>query len=298
MNILAIDQGTSGTKAIVVAPDGAVLGRARSRSRPCGAGGAVDRTRSSSWTRCWPRAAARCWTPAPRWAPSGSPTRARRCCAGIPRRAARWGRRSAGRTAAPSTVTRELAAHAERLEALTGLPLDPYFAAPKMTWLRRRTGAGGVITTIDAWLNFQLTGRSVTDAATASRTLLLDLDATAWSAEACSLFELDPGELPRSSTAPRRWATPRRSGARCPSPAWPSISRPRCSPSPASRRARRSAPTAPARSCSRPRGRRRRARPTGSPRAWPGASAARPPTAWTGRSTPPGPPCRGWNGWA
>ena len=65
-----------------------------------------------------------------------------------------------------------------------------------MTWLRRRTGPGGVITTVDAWLNFQLTGRSVTDAATASRTLLLDLDATRWSAEACSLFELDAAEQP------------------------------------------------------------------------------------------------------
>src|SRR6267378_3657503 len=42
------------------------------------------------------------------------------------------------------TVTRELADRADRLTELTGLPLDPYFAAPKMTWLRRERGGEGV----------------------------------------------------------------------------------------------------------------------------------------------------------
>jgi glycerol kinase len=93
-------------------------------------------------------------------------------------------------------VTRELAGAADRLVELTGLPLDPYFAAPKITWLRRRVGEGGVITTVDAWLNHQLAGRFVTDAATASRTLLLDLEQSEWSAEACELFELDPADQP------------------------------------------------------------------------------------------------------
>jgi glycerol kinase len=116
----------------------------------------------------------------------------------------RWDRAS-GRPAGPALswqdrraveVTRELAGQADRLVELTGLPLDPYFAAPKMTWLRRRDGAGGVITTVDAWLNHQLTGSFVTDAATASRTLLLDLEQAEWSDEACALFELDPAEQP------------------------------------------------------------------------------------------------------
>src|SRR5205807_9918426 len=92
---------------------------------------------------------------------------------------------------------RELADHADRLAELTGLPLDPYFAAPKMTWLRRRDGDGGVITTVDAWLNHRLTGGEfVTDAATASRTMLLDLERTEWSDEACSVFELDASLQP------------------------------------------------------------------------------------------------------
>ena len=43
----------------------------------------------------------------------------------------------------------------------------------------------------------RLTGAFVTDAATASRTLLLDLDRGAWSAEACAAFDIDPATLPR-----------------------------------------------------------------------------------------------------
>src|SRR5262249_44132420 len=52
-------------------------------------------------------------------------------------------------------------------------------------------------TTVDAWLNRQLAGAFVTDAATASRTLLLDLERTEWSEEACLLFELDPASQPQ-----------------------------------------------------------------------------------------------------
>ena len=63
----------------------------------------------------------------------------------------RWDRAS-GRALGPAlswqdrravVVTRELAGRAERLTELTGLPLDPYFAAPKMSWLRRHAGARG-----------------------------------------------------------------------------------------------------------------------------------------------------------
>lgn len=83
---------------------------------------------------------------------------------------------------------------AAALRALTGLPLDPYFAAPKMSWLRRRLGdrlrSHDTITTIDAWTNFRLTGRFVTDAATASRTMLLDPATLDWSADAIDTFGL------------------------------------------------------------------------------------------------------------
>ncbi len=66
-----------------------------------------------------------------------------------------------------------------------------------MTWLRRNEGPEGVVTTVDAWLNWRLAGAFVTDAATASRTLLLDLRDTSWSPEACEAFGLDPTLQPR-----------------------------------------------------------------------------------------------------
>jgi glycerol kinase len=84
----------------------------------------------------------------------------------------------------------------DRLRALTGLPLDPYFAAPKLTWLREHLTTDGVATTTDAWLLHRLTGAFVTDAATASRTLLLDLDRVEWSEEACRAFGVALEELP------------------------------------------------------------------------------------------------------
>src|SRR5262245_16509307 len=65
-----------------------------------------------------------------------------------------------------------------------------------MTWLRREAGSGGVITMVDAWTSQRLTGAFVSDASTASRSLLLDLETTSWSEEACALFEIDPATLP------------------------------------------------------------------------------------------------------
>ena len=83
---------------------------------------------------------------------------------------------------------------------LTGLPADPYFAAPKMTWLRSQvdTSSGHVaITTIDAWTNFRLTGEFVTDAATASRTMLFDPRTLEWSPDAITCFGLEGLPQPR-----------------------------------------------------------------------------------------------------
>jgi glycerol kinase len=95
-----------------------------------------------------------------------------------------------------AVVCERLADRAAELTAITGLPLDPYFAAPKMTWLRENLAPDGVITTTDAWLLRRLCGEYVTDAATASRTMLLDLDAVAWSAAACAAFGIEAEALP------------------------------------------------------------------------------------------------------
>ncbi len=94
-------------------------------------------------------------------------------------------------------VCAELRPHAELVASRTGLVLDSYFSAPKMTWLRRELTADGVVTTTDTWLVRQLTGEFVTDATTASRSLLLDVDALTWDAELLELFGLSGESLPR-----------------------------------------------------------------------------------------------------
>ena len=74
--------------------------------------------------------------------------------------------------------------------------------APKVVWLREQLDGAGrdgdlAITTTDTWLLHRLCGEGfVTDAATASRSLLLDLDRVEWSVEAAKLFGLAVGELP------------------------------------------------------------------------------------------------------
>src|SRR3989442_4999415 len=197
MNVLAIDQGTSSTKALVVSEGGEVIGQANAPVHPQEGGqGAVEQDPNEllqSIVDAGQAAIAAAQAPV--------------AAVGIANQGEtvlRWDRET-GEPFGPAlswqdrraaTVTRELSGHGDRLTELTGLPLDPYFAAPKMTWLRHRDGDGGVITTVDAWLNRRLAGAFVTDAATASRTLLLDLESTEWSPEACSLFELDPATQP------------------------------------------------------------------------------------------------------
>ena len=195
--ILAIDQGTSATKALVVSADGAILGESTAPVDPrATAGGAVEQDPQElldSIVAAGREAlrAAREPVAAVGLGNQGETVLHWDLDTGRPLSTAiSWQDRRA------VEVTRELAGHADRLVELTGLPLDPYFAAPKMTWLRRRVGDGGVVTTVDAWLNHQLTGSFVTDAATASRTMLLDLERTEWSEEACGLFGLDPADQP------------------------------------------------------------------------------------------------------
>jgi len=198
VNILAIDQGTSATKALVLAPGGEVLGSAQVPVCPRStADGGVEQDpeelyESVAAAGAAALAAARAPAQAMALANQGETVLA-------------WDRRS-GRALTPAIVwqdrrsagvCRRLAGAAGRLAELTGLPLDPYFAAPKMTWLRENLTTEGVVTTTDTWLLARLGAGYVTDASTASRTMLLDLDTGDWSAQACEVFGLDPAALPR-----------------------------------------------------------------------------------------------------
>lgn len=96
-----------------------------------------------------------------------------------------------------ASVCDGVAQHADRVRELTGLTLDPYFSAPKMRWLRDRAPDADVITTTDTWLLSRLGADFVTDATTASRSLILDLDSGAWSEELIGIFGLSREDLPR-----------------------------------------------------------------------------------------------------
>jgi glycerol kinase len=90
--------------------------------------------------------------------------------------------------------------------ARTGLTLDPYFSATKLAWLldqvpgARAAAAAGRLAfgTIDAWLIWNLTGGGVhaTDATNASRTMLYDLETGTWDPELLRLFDIPPEVLP------------------------------------------------------------------------------------------------------
>lgn len=111
---------------------------------------------------------------------------------------------------AKELCARLVAAHpegTERIPAITGLPLSPYFSAPKWAWMienvpgaRALMDAGKLaFGTMDSWLVYKMTGGRVhaTDGSNASRTGLFDLETLAWSDEACKFFGLAKNALPQ-----------------------------------------------------------------------------------------------------
>ncbi|HUQ15257.1 MAG TPA: glycerol kinase GlpK [Gemmatimonadales bacterium] len=213
-SILALDQGTTGSTALVIHQDGSVLGRgyreftqhfpqpgwvehdpeeifrvsleaiaealASAGERPAGLGITNQRETVVLWDR-------RTLTPV---AP-----------------AIVWQDR---RTSARCRELRESGAET-LLRSRTGLVADPYFSATKLEWLlrdpeiRRRAGEGELAAgTVESWLVARLTGGRVhvSDHTNASRTLLYDLRDRDWHPELLGIFgiprELLPAIVPSS----------------------------------------------------------------------------------------------------
>lgn len=88
----------------------------------------------------------------------------------------------------------------------TGLKLDPYFSASKMRWVLDNVDQAVellakdqlCLATSDAWLTFQLThgSRFITDRSTASRTMLLNLKTLQWDKKILDEFEIPAATLP------------------------------------------------------------------------------------------------------
>jgi glycerol kinase len=96
------------------------------------------------------------------------------------------------------------AGHADLIQRKTGLELDAYFSATKLEWLlahvpgaRARAERGELaFGTVDSWLAFGLTGRHVTDVSNASRTMLFNIHTLRWDAELLALFGVPSSMLP------------------------------------------------------------------------------------------------------
>jgi glycerol kinase len=94
--------------------------------------------------------------------------------------------------------------HAGMIQRKTGLVLDAYFSATKVQWLldnipgaRERARRGELaFGTIDSWLIFKLCDRHVTDTSNASRTMLFDIENLRWDDELLDLFDIPASLLP------------------------------------------------------------------------------------------------------
>lgn len=209
MSVLVIDAGTTGVTALVVGADTRVQSRGyREFAQHFPQPGWVEHSPDQIWTATLD-AAADALAAAPT-----SPT-----CVGItnqretivlwdrvslesPRPAIVWQDR---RTSGMCEQLRQ-DGHEQVVRSTTGLRVDPYFSATKLTWIQRnepRTWTGvadgrTAIGTIDSYLVAKMSAgrRHITDPSNASRTLLFDIHRGVWSPELCGLFGVPMSALP------------------------------------------------------------------------------------------------------
>ncbi|MEH3108425.1 MAG: FGGY family carbohydrate kinase [Sphingomonas fennica] len=208
--ILAIDQGTTNTKALLVDPAGAIVAQA---ARPMTLHHPREGWAEQSAETIWDSVAAVIAEVAA--TPPGSDIAA--IAISNQRETIVLWEAASGRPVAPAiswqcrrssdrcAALRE-AGHAGRIRALTGLDLDPLFPAGKLGWLldtvdrgRARAAAGELRAgTIDSWLLWKLTGGAVhaTDPGNAARTQLFDLGGLRWDGELAAFFGVPIAILP------------------------------------------------------------------------------------------------------
>ncbi len=207
-SILALDQGTTGSTALLIHQDGSVLARGYREF--------TQHYPRPGWVEHDPEEIVRVSLEAMREALAGAGERP----AGIGITNQRetivlWDRRTLApvgraivwqdrRTSERCRELRETGAES-LLRERTGLVADPYFSATKLEWLlrdpdvRRRAGRGELAAgTVESWLVARLTGGRVhvTDHTNASRTLLYNLAARAWDPELLELFGVPQEMLP------------------------------------------------------------------------------------------------------
>lgn len=211
--VLALDQGTSSSRAVVFDLEGQVVAFAQTEL--------TARYPRSGWVEQDPEEI---------WSTQLETARAALARAGIDaaqlaaigianqRETAVLWERASGRAVGPAIVwqdrrTASLCASlkARGLEPLfterTGLPLDPYFSGTKLHWLlrhhdglRQRAEAGELaFGTVDSWLLYRLTSGAIhaTDITNASRTLLCNIRTLDWDEELLRILQVPRAVLPQ-----------------------------------------------------------------------------------------------------
>jgi glycerol kinase len=210
--VLALDQGTTSSRAIAFDRDGHPVASAqRELMQSLPSPGHVEHDPDEIWQG--QLACARDVI-----ATIGGPARVAAIGVTVQRETTVVWERATGRPVAPAIVWQSRitaprcealrsAGHEPRIRDLTGLPVDAYFSATKIAHLldsrpdlRARADAGELAAgTVDAWLVWNLTGgrEHLTDVSNASRTSLLDIRRLAWDPWLCEVFEVPMSVLPR-----------------------------------------------------------------------------------------------------
>ncbi|MCG8458843.1 MAG: glycerol kinase, partial [Holophagales bacterium] len=211
--VLALDQGTTGSTALVYSREGEVLGRAYSEfpqyfPRP----GWVEHDPEEIWTVSLATMAGAVADASlgPADLAAIGITNQRETTVVWERRSGRPVHRAIGwqsRQTAELCERLRAAGHEPLIRRKTGLVADAYFSGTKVRWildldpeLRRRSEAGELcFGTIDTWMLWRLTGGAVhaTEPTNASRTLLFDIHARRWDEELLDILGVPRALLPR-----------------------------------------------------------------------------------------------------
>ncbi|HTY05960.1 MAG TPA: glycerol kinase GlpK [Gemmatimonadales bacterium] len=200
-SVLAVDEGTTGSRALVIGEDGRVLGRGyREIPQHFPRPGWVEHDPEDLWRATLDAARDALGQAGTRPDALGITNQRETVCV--------WDRKS-GRPLARAIVWQDRRT-ADRCAALaaspqgalirdrTGLVLDPYFSGTKIEWLMQQvpgvrdqvSGGDAVFGTVDSWLLYRLTGGKTfaTDHTNASRTLLYDIHRRTWDDDLLGIF--------------------------------------------------------------------------------------------------------------